>query len=75
MTAYQTYVNLHQTAEERRTKYRTCRANGLDFKAARRLRDWPWKQLLAVIDNKERHHIATKFGLDEIKLLAERTAG
>lgn len=75
MTAYRTYVNLHQTKDDRRAKYRTCRANGLDINDDSRFRDWHWKQLLAVIDNKERHDIATKFGLDEIKLLAERTAG
>jgi hypothetical protein len=75
MPAYPTYVNLHQTKEDRRAKYRTCRANGFNINDARRYRDWHWKQILAVIANKERHETALKFGLDEIKLLAERTAG
>jgi hypothetical protein len=39
------YVNLHQTPEERRDKYRYCRCLGLSVGNSRRLRDWHWSAL------------------------------
>jgi hypothetical protein len=69
MPAYRTYINLHQTQEERRCKYATCICAGLSWKLAHRFRDWPWQKLLAVIDNHERQKRAEQLEMTDYDLL------
>lgn len=39
------FVNLCQSAEERRDKYRYCRFFGLSSRQGMRMRDWHWTKI------------------------------